>query len=228
MKHYNHVLEKTRKLEWNEEEIPKPLRDGLDLSGNPRWFLKSTNFGANWTWILLPDILQGIANFASDPTNSSTLYGITSNCIARSYDQAETWEEGCWGSPGLEGSFKELVIKDSQTMIMMRNGDVPLRTRDGGKSWQRLGSMQNIARYSPHAAYSWSGKTLALSAIVGQTLVWVSTDDGDTWVDESGDYTALSGGIAQWYDNTLYISSLGQGISAKVFKEDDKPASVLK
>ena len=30
--------------------------------------------------------------------------------------------------------------------------------------------------------------------------------------------TALQGGIAQWYDNTLYVCSLGQGISAKVFR----------
>lgn len=224
MRHYDHVMEKTRKQEWDEEdELPRPIRDGLDLSDNPHYVLKSTNFGANWTWILLPDFLQGGVTFQSDPTNGTTLYGVASNCIARSYDQAETWEY-CWDAPGLEGSFKDLVIKDSQTMLVMRNGDVPLRTRDGGKSWRRLGSVQNIARYSPGAAYSWSGKTLALSTIVGQTLVWVSTDDGDTWVDESGDYTALSGGIAQWYDSTLYISSMGQGISAKVFKEDDKPA----
>jgi len=69
------------------------------------------------------------------------------------------------------------------------------------------------------AAYSWSGKTLALSAIVGRSLVWVSRDDGDTWVDESADYTAMSGGIAQWFENTLYISSMGQGIASKVFEE---------
>ena len=58
-------------------------------------------------------------------------------------------------------------------------------------------------------------------------FIWRSTDDGDTWTDETGDYTSMSGGIAQWYggttgsgDNMLYISSLGQGISAKTFKED--------
>ena len=69
------------------------------------------------------------------------------------------------------------------------------------------------------AQYSWSGKTLALSAVVGQSLVWISTDDGDTWIDESGDYTAMSGGLAQWYNNTLFIASMGQGIASKVFRE---------
>ena len=36
--------------------------------------------------------------------------------------------------------------------------------------------------------------------------------------DESGDYTALTGGIAQWYDNQLFVCSLGQGISSKAFE----------
>jgi hypothetical protein len=56
--------------------------------------------------------------------------------------------------------------------------------------------------------------------VTGQTPIWISTDDGDTWVDESGDYTALEGGIAQWYDNQLLICSLGHFISSKAFKED--------
>ena len=47
----------------------------------------------------------------------------------------------------------------------------------------------------------------------------ISKDDGDTWVDETGDFTAMSGGIAQWYENTLYVSSMGQGISSKTFAE---------
>lgn len=48
----------------------------------------------------------------------------------------------------------------------------------------------------------------------------VSKDDGEWWVDESGDYSALAGGIAQWYKNTPYaFASLGQGIVTKVFNE---------
>merc|ERR1711957_1123170 len=124
-------VEKTQRLEANEE-VDAP-NSGLDLesSGNPLYVLKSWNFGANWTWILLPEFLQSLGDFGIDPTNDTVLYGVASNCIARSYGQAETWEY-CWQAPGLEGSFKSLVIKDSQTMIVMRNGDVPLRTRDGG------------------------------------------------------------------------------------------------
>jgi len=35
---------------------------------------------------------------------------------------------------GLEGTFTDLVIKDAQTMILIRGGAVPLRTTDGGKT----------------------------------------------------------------------------------------------
>merc|ERR1712072_1394694 len=59
-----------------------------------KYVLKSWNFGANWTWIMLPDYLQAVGGFTADPTNE-TLYAVVSNCITRSYDQAETWD-GCW------------------------------------------------------------------------------------------------------------------------------------
>lgn len=218
MAHVRRHVEKTRALEWDLPGAGAPPQSGLDLSASasPWWVLKSWNFGANWTWILLPPELQG-CHFRADPTDDTTLYAVTASCIGRSYDQAETWS--CWEAPGLTGSFKDLQIKDSRTMIVMRNRDVPLRTRDGGGSWERLESVQPIAGRSPSAKYSWSGKTLALSAVIGTTVVWVSKDDGDTWVDESGDYTADNGGIAQWYENTLYVSSMGQGISSKTFAE---------
>ena len=219
---FKRLMDRTRTLEWGGE-LPAP-RSGLspeELSStsNPNYVLKSSNFGANWTWILLPPFLQKGGSFRADPTNDTVLYIVSPDCIGRSYDGAVTWQD-CWEADGLEGPFQDLVIKDSQTMIVMRTGAVPLRTRDGGRSWERLGSVQNLVSCRPGALYSWSGKTLALSCVLGRTLVWVSRDDGDTWVDESGDYTATSGGIAQWYENTLYVSSLGQGISSKTFRED--------
>lgn len=222
MRHFHRHVEKTRLLEGGHA-LPPP-RSGLELGGGaegypPKYTLKSYNFGANWTWIELPPHLQGLTHYRADPSNGSVLYGIASGCIGRSFDGAESWEGGCWRPAGLDGSVIDLAIKDSRTMLAMRNGAVPLRTRDGGASWQPLDSVAPLARCSPGAEYSWSGRTLALSCILGKTVVWVSTDDGDTFVDESGDYTADNGGIAQWYDNQLFISSMGQGISAKVFEE---------
>jgi hypothetical protein len=235
---FKHYVEKQRQLEfnvtcseWNAVTrhhrlafAGKSAAEVTNLATNlgsdglgSKYMLKSWNYGANWTWLLMPDYLQGVGGFTADPTNE-TLYAVAGSCISRSYDQGETWD-GCWKAPGLVGSFTQIVLRDSMTMIVMRDGDVPLRTTDGGASWQRLGSMVNVARFGLHGAYSWSGKTLAVSGVAGQLFVWISRDNGDSWTDETGDYTSMSGGLAQWYDNTLYISSLGQGISSKTFPE---------
>ena len=116
-------------------------------------------------------------------------------------------------------SFPNLSLP-CHDQVVLRDGDVPLRTNDGGASWRRMESLASVARRQLTAEYSWSGKTLALSGVAGQLFVWVSRDDGDTWTDESGDYSAMSGGVAQWYESTLYISSLGQGIASKTFEEE--------
>ena len=216
---YEKHVQKQRLLEQGVE--PTAPTAGFELaaaSGNPLFILKSWNFGAVWTYIKVPEFMQSGVALVVDPTNSSALYALSGNCVTRSYDQAETWEP-CWQPPGLTGSFKELVIRDSKMMIMMRNGDVPLRTFDGGASWKPLYSVSAIVPHGPSMSYSWSGKTLGMHFIDGQVRVWVSSDDGETWVDESSDYSALMGGIAQWYDSTLYVCSLGQGISAKSFNE---------
>ena len=224
---FESYVRKTRQLEL-EGELPAPTM-GFDFAssraegGNPQWILKSNSFGgpvpgmdigSSWTWLPVPEFLQGFGGLTVDPTNSSTLYAIKGSCISRSYDGAETWEP-CWEAPGLEGSITELVIKDSLTMLAMRNGAVPLRTKDGGATWKPLDSLGGHLGFG--GQYSWSGKTLAISK--NPSHFWVSSDDGDTWLDVSSDYTALEAGIAQWYDNTLYVSSLGQGISAKIFNE---------
>merc|ERR1719247_1244020 len=69
---FNKHMEKTRKMEMGEDL--EPPSSGLDLhsTGNPMYTLKSTNFGANWTWIMLPQFLQGLHTYAVDPTNTTT------------------------------------------------------------------------------------------------------------------------------------------------------------
>ena len=52
---------------------------------------------------------------------------------------------------GLEGTFTDLCIKDSQTMILIRNGAVPLRTKDGGKTWQPLTAASRLFSAGAHA-----------------------------------------------------------------------------
>ena len=76
------------------------------------------------------------------------------------------------------------------------------------------------------AEYSWSGKTLVYhGAGGGQTAshphagyVWTSTDDGDTWVDETADIVTMSMGAGQFFEGTFYLNTGGQGILSKVFE----------
>ena len=79
-----------------------------------------------------------------------------------SRDQGDTWGP-CWAGRGLAGPFSGLVIKDSHTLLAMRSrSDVPLRTTDGGLTWQPLRSLAAIASWSMSVSWSWTGKTLVL------------------------------------------------------------------
>lgn len=193
-----------------------------------KFVFKSWNLGRNWTWTRLPNSLQGLSDFRVDPTDNTTLYGFSSNCLTHSQDQGDTWAP-CWQADGLTGKFTDLVIKDSSTMLLLRSNDVPLRSRDGGTSWGGVGSCQKIAHAQQHAEYSWTGKTLVLHGFDGGALargeyggyVWVSENDGDTWRDETGDLVTMSIGAGQWFGNRFYMNTGGQGIQAKVLEEVD-------
>ena len=92
-----------------------------DAVGSPtqarEWYvLKSSNFGANWSWVRLPPFLQGVGGLVADPT-SDTIYVISGgSCISHSADHAESWSP-CWKAPGLTGRFRQLVVRDSRTMV---------------------------------------------------------------------------------------------------------------
>jgi len=142
--------------------------------------------------------------------------------LTRSLDHGETWEP-CMKAPGLTGATGCVAIKDSSTMIMTRTRDVPLRTKDGGKTWHPLTSAAALANCSQAATYSWTGRTLVLHGnakspsptFQHSAYVWISTDDGDTWKDETGDIVSMGIGGGQWYEGKLYLNSMGEGIFAK-------------
>jgi hypothetical protein len=72
---------------------------------------------------VFPDFLQSVKLIQTDPTNSSVIYAIAPACLSTSNDHGESWSP-CLKATGLEGSFVDLLIKDSATMVMLRNGDV--------------------------------------------------------------------------------------------------------
>ena len=210
-----------------DKRLPRPFGGVPD--GSVTYVIKNFGYGfGNWTWSALPPFLQaeGITGFVTDPSDGGkVVYGLGKACITRSYDFGDTWAP-CWNASGLSGTFKSLEIKDSTTMILLRASDLPLRTKDGGATWQPLESVAGVKDSLRAFRYSWTGKTLVMFANGGTqsarhphtAYVWRSTDDGDTWTDETDDIVTNGAGISQWYEGTLYMSSGGGGIFAKQFE----------
>jgi len=192
-------------------------------NGDVQYLMTTTNFGANWTWIPMPDDFQA-GQIVSDPTDGKSLFGLTSECLAHSGDLGATWS-ACWNKTGLSGDFSRLLIKDSSTLFMIRKAAVPLRTTDGGETWTELTAAAPLFKFGAtfDGSISWSGRTLVLSgADLGAvdrgtygTAVWKSSNDGDDWVDETGDLVTISPGPGVWYEKDFYFVTRGEGVTVK-------------
>lgn len=84
------------------------------------WIMTSTDFGANFTWTKMPANVK-TKSFTVDPTSASSLYTVGPECLSHSVDSGKTWSP-CSTANGLTGSFSQLVVKDSSTMFMLREG----------------------------------------------------------------------------------------------------------
>ena len=214
-------------------EAQQEVELDVGYGGSSVYILKSFNFGSgmsNWTYTLLPPHI-GVPGFISDPTNPSVIYTVNAGCIAASYDTGDTWSP-CWnqqpstGHAGLVGSFGGMAIRNSTHMIVTRNNDVPLRTKDGGATWTPMESCRLVANFRQGMGYSWTGETLILMGAGGAPtadhphapFVWVSKDDGETWVDETGGLVTMGPGEANWYEGDFYINSMGEGIMVKTLE----------
>lgn len=130
--------------------------------GNVKYLMSSQDFGNNWTWTPMPANLQA-GGLAIDPTKPNSLFALTANCLSQSTDQGKTWSQ-CSTAKGLTGGFSKLLIKDSSTMFMLRTGAVPLRTKDGGASWEELSAASPLFKggATMDGSLSWTGNTLVL------------------------------------------------------------------
>jgi hypothetical protein len=45
--------------------------------------------------------------------------------------------------------------------------------------------------------------------------VWRSTDDGDSWADETGDIVTMQINAGTWYGDDFYLTTSGEGILVK-------------
>ena len=171
--------------------------------------------------------------FQVSPTDGGkVLYGIGSKLqlvggIPCSYDQGDTWTACFVNKTNLTGILKQLHIKNETVLIAQRLHQIPLRSIDGGETWQPMHSLVGVEDYIHQFSYSWSGKTLVMFGVGGDkttshtvaAIVWKSLDDGDTWTDETENIATQGAGITQWYEKDLYLSSAGQGIMMKRMEE---------
>jgi len=192
-------------------------------NGNIQYLLVTHDFGHNWTWTPFPTNLQA-GGVTVDPTNGASVFAYDSSCLAHSTDTGATWSD-CWNKTGLTGSFSRLLVKDASTLFMIRGGAVPLRSTDGGESWTELTSAAPLFKYGAtlDGSISWSGTTLVLSGVdlsaidrgAYGTSVWKSSDDGETWTDETADLVTISPGPGVWYDKDFYFVTRGEGVTVK-------------
>ena len=183
------------------------------------------NSAGGWVWgAALPPHLVDCSLTTSPVDGGAALYAVTSSCIATSTDEGATWS-ACW--TGLDGEpISGLVIKDASTMFVLRSKMVPLRTKDGGKSWSALHSFDAIAAVGFAFDMSWTGNTIVVHGLDTTAIaqgrkapfVWRSTDDGDTFVDETDDVITNHPSGGSWFEGKYYLTSSGQGIMAKTFE----------
>ena len=207
--------------------------DGVGVENTPSvfiWLLTSENFGRNFTYHALPDDLQTcgeLKSVAVDPTTPNSLYVVTENCLAHSADQGNSWTP-CIVAPGLEGPFSDnaLTIKNAKIMFLARDGKVPLKTVNGGSTWAPMTSLASLFAHGNirfEAEVSWTGNTLvvhgndpgAISRREFGTFVWKSLDDGETWIDETGDLATISPGHGRWFESDFYLITAGEGVTVK-------------
>jgi len=117
----------------NDDDVSKRVRAGA----NQNWVLYTHDFGETWNWTMLPAELQQVGSLQVDPTDDSVLYGLGPSCISRSVDLGQTWQKVgssyCLGATGIDPKDRltGLVIRDSKHMLLLRAGDVPLRSTSG-------------------------------------------------------------------------------------------------
>jgi len=231
-----HAAEKARiQVQGNGMPTTTATQNASALAAPPppsapvKWMMASTDFGATFSWTKLPAAFgasdRGESGaFIVDPTVANSLYFLTTHCLAHSTDNGKSWSD-CSTATGLTGPFEQLLVKDSTTMFMLRAGAVPLRTKDFGKTWTplRAAAPLFVGGATFHGSLSWTGKTMTIHGtdhfaktrqVFGSAL-WKSTDDGDSFTDETADLVTLSTGNAVWYENDFYWATSGEGIIVK-------------
>lgn len=155
--------------------------------------------GAAGGWCKLKPTLDEQELSAFSFIDSQRGFAVTaSGDVVKTLDGGASWQLTL---PGLQMRAKELSFSDASNGWVMGHvpgvGNVPLRTRDGGASFQSLPALWESSIHLPHVYVMGAAGLLATNGYAAQ----VSTDGGATWQPSS-----YSGG------ETVYLQEDGRRV----------------
>jgi photosystem II stability/assembly factor-like uncharacterized protein len=128
-------------------------------------------------------------------TSDGTLYNVVTGIkkadptgvgVYKSTDKAETWTKISQGQPW--AWIKDFSVKPDEpnTLLVTVSRDNPglYRTTDGGKTWEKLAvkGKWNFGGYYHPTRKGWIYYTLTEAEENAETGIWLSKDDGKTWL----------------------------------------------
>lgn len=151
------------------------IKDGTKL-------MRSTDLGKTWKTLDLPSAQAGISDGMTDPGDPKTVVVCTARGgIFLSTDAGKTWRSI---TAPCTPSFIELQRGDPNTFYLgSHDGDV-LRTRDGGKAFERLGDPIPLGHVRGLAISPADGAVYAATQGVGVYRLEIAQHDPDEGGDE--------------------------------------------
>ncbi len=164
---------------------------------------KSTNSGANWTWLSASWNQLGVNQIVVDPTNSATIYACLGDYhgylagsygIMKSTEGGVTWTEIASASLGQVGVAKLLIDPTNSQTLIAGTGDVGhygflYRSTDGGQTWTilQVGGTDFLwpalaASVPSNGAVRFYAVAAGIATSTGvSSRVYSSDDHGQTW-----------------------------------------------
>jgi len=142
--------------------------------------LRSDDSGVSWRPVPLPTGSTGVV--AIDPTDHSVLYGMGAEGLYKSEDDAANWRL-IYRSGGYDLALIALSPADQRLIYLYRGrtwdlGQVLVRSRDGGATWEELPLSCRMVRLQPHPTDP--RRVFDLGGCSARTLS-VSIDQGEQW-----------------------------------------------
>ena len=168
------------------------LDTGAYLTG-PGYLYASSDYGASWQAVTLPQSVARITDIAFDPETSGLVYVATGGAgnttpgtgVYRSTDGGASWMRiDDRKQPGMADAQTFAIATHPQHMLFVAASNNDYRSLDNGKTWQKTQS-------SPGSRYLFAGADSTRLYAGDSTGLYSSSDGGDTWTRAAGGFGHL-------------------------------------